>query len=107
MRSSFGMTTLLTPSSQLITLPSFPRMMLIHTLYNGGRPPLFPSLRNWLGGYITVMYITGPLFLLALWVQYLQGMKGNPNSIDRVKVLVKGGPDGGVCKSVLVLVQDG
>ncbi|KAF4635813.1 hypothetical protein G7Y89_g2290 [Cudoniella acicularis] len=32
--------------------------------------------RNWLVPYITVMYTTGPLFLSALWIQYLKMRSG-------------------------------
>lgn len=44
--------------------------------------------RNWLSGYITVMYTTGPLFFSAMWIQYLRDLRGNTNAMDRIKVLV-------------------
>jgi inositol phosphorylceramide mannosyltransferase catalytic subunit len=46
--------------------------------------------RNWLDGYVTVMYTTGPLFFSAVWIQYLASLRGNPSSMDRIKVLVPG-----------------
>ncbi|KAE9367734.1 glycosyltransferase family 32 protein [Stipitochalara longipes BDJ] len=50
--------------------------------------------RNWLSGYITVMYSTGPLFFSAVWIQYLQGLRGTMNALDHIKVLVPGGTAG-------------
>ncbi|KAN0095421.1 glycosyltransferase family 32 protein [Hyaloscypha variabilis] len=50
--------------------------------------------RKWLSGYITVMYTTGPLFFSAVWIQYLRGLRGDVNAMDRIKVLVPGGIDG-------------
>lgn len=41
--------------------------------------------KSWGSGYITVMYTTGPLFLSATWIEYLNmGVK------ERVRLLIKG-----------------
>jgi len=50
--------------------------------------------RNWLSGYITVIYTTGPLFFSVTWIQYLRSLRGNTNALDRIKVLVPGGTAG-------------
>lgn len=41
--------------------------------------------RNWRVPYITVMYTTGPLFLSAIWTDYI---RAGPKGEDRVRILM-------------------
>jgi mannosyltransferase OCH1-like enzyme len=34
------------------------------------------------------MYTTGPLFLSAIWIEYLGGLKKGGNALERVRVLI-------------------
>jgi mannosyltransferase OCH1-like enzyme len=44
--------------------------------------------RNLIVQYLTIMYTTGPLFLSAIWIEYLGGLKKGGNALERVRVLI-------------------
>lgn len=46
--------------------------------------------RNLLVPYLTVMYTTGPLFLSAIWIEYLRGKDNGGSTLDRLHVLIQG-----------------
>jgi mannosyltransferase OCH1-like enzyme len=46
--------------------------------------------RNLLVPYLTVMYTTGPLFLSAIWIEYLRGKDKSGSTLDRLHVLIQG-----------------
>ena len=46
--------------------------------------------RNLLVPYLTVMYTTGPLFLSAIWIEYLRGESRGGSTLERLHVLVPG-----------------
>jgi mannosyltransferase OCH1-like enzyme len=46
--------------------------------------------RNFLLPYLTIMYSTGPLFLSAIWIEYLGGSTKGGAPLDRLHVLMQG-----------------
>ena len=46
--------------------------------------------RNLLVQYVTIMYTTGPLFLSAIWIEYLGGPTSGGSPLERLRVLMPG-----------------
>ena len=87
----------------LLTLPAIacrttPTGISNDILFSTPKHPFFTLIlqrleeynRNLLMPYLTVMYTTGPLFLSAIWIEYLQGNSRGGNTLERLHVLIQG-----------------
>jgi len=91
------------PLTPLLTLPAVacrttPTGISNDILFSTPQHPFFTLVierledysRNLLVPYLTVMYTTGPLFLSAIWIEYLRGKDKGGRTLDRLHVLIQG-----------------